>query len=101
MQTKRQGRDAPPTDFPDILRRMTPPDLTNVAPLRAACAPRAMTPEEALIAWRLGLPESADPVAAAREALELLRDETLAPPFSRLRRYLEQAAFHERPRRGA
>jgi hypothetical protein len=105
MQTTEQPtkaeRAAPPTDFSDILRRMARPDLTNVVPLRRGCAPRAMTPEEALIAWRLGLPEDADPAAAARDALKMLADPRLTPPFRRLRRYLEQAASPERPRRGA
>ncbi len=107
MQTERPGAAAPRLELSEILRRMAQPDLTNVAPIRPACAPRAMTAEEALIAWRLGLPEGADPVAAARDALAVLdgdgdREEApLSPPLLRLRRYLEQAAEAERPRRGA
>jgi hypothetical protein len=109
MQTERPRAATPRLELSEILRRMAQPDLTNVAPIRPACAPRAMTAEEALIAWRLGLPEGADPAAAARDALAVLDGDgagdedggPLAPPLLRLRRYLEQAAEAERPRRGA
>lgn len=89
-------RSAPPArglPIEQILRRLAPPDLTNVAALRPDCAPRALTPEEALIAWRLGLPAEADPSREARAALALIGPAALSGPAARFAGYLTEAAW--------
>jgi hypothetical protein len=84
----------PSSSLEDLVQQMLPPDLSNVVTLRPEHKLAALSPEEAFIAWTMGLPEGSDVAAEARVALTRLQSLKLRhahPALGRFERYLRDA----------
>ena len=98
---------ASPGTLEDLVKQMLPMNLTNVVTLRPEHKLVSMSPEEAFIAWTMGLPAEADVASEARAAiveLQALKYRYRHPAVRRLERYLREALIGmpagRRPRRG-
>lgn len=85
----------PSSSLEDLVQQMLPPDLTNVVTLRPEHKIAALSPEEAFIAWTMGLPDNSDVAAESRVALTRLQTLKLRhpdPALDRFERYLRDAS---------